>query len=388
VTGSATAPIAVELLRGFRASGWDAHLIWVGSGDDLSDAVADVSDEAVRCCVHPPPRGRRAGRGRVTGRLVLRLARGVVGDPFATAPSLQPWSRRQRPPQRDLYRSAVIAALRPQILHFLSAEVAEGRIGVARRLPTKTVVTLSEGRLLAPERLRDLGSLETADAIVVPPGPIARRAMKEGLPAERCVTLAPPLDRHERTDPGRAEDLRIVSIGELTWRGGFEHGIHATRLLVDRGIDCRYRIAGRGSHEGALRFARRELGMEEQVELLGDVERVDLRRELAWADVLVDPSVADVDDGLVELARELRLPIVVARRGVTGPAEDGVLTVPRRNPAALAARLAEIAASPDLRKRRAERAAPLEPPVTTAALADRLQAIYLHLLEERLPTTF
>jgi glycosyltransferase involved in cell wall biosynthesis len=386
VLGPGTAFDAAGMLARLQAGGWDAHLICDGAGELAMEGIAALPDEVVLRCVHPPPPGRRAGRARVTARLLVRLAGSLARNPPTVASTHRPPGATGPRRWWDGYGWAVIAALRPQIVHFHSVDAAGGRIAAARRLGAKAVVTLSDGYLAAVEQMRgDLAWLQAADALVVPSGPIARRAMRNGLPAERSVMLPLPVLRREPPDPGAGDCLRILSIGELTWRQGYEHGIHATRLLLDRGIDCRYRLAGSGSHEGALRFARRQLGIEDRVELVGGPERLDLGRQLAWADVLVDPSVADVPDGFVELAGELGLPVVAARRAPSGPAVDHVFEVRRRDPRALAARLAEIAAAPGLLEGRAARAAALEQPLTVEALVERLEALYLRLHEGRSP---
>jgi glycosyltransferase involved in cell wall biosynthesis len=377
---------AAGLLSGFRAKGWNAHLISDRAGQAVLEHIAALPDDVVVRYVHPPPRGRRAGRSGQTVRLLERLLGSCVRHPLAVAAILGPRGAPGTGRNRDRYGDAVLAALRPRIAHFHSADAAEGRIAFSHRLGAKAVVSLSDAYLAAVDRVRsDLPWLEAADALVLPASPIARRAVGQGLPANRCVMLALPVAGGQATRLEVGDGLRILSIGELSWRQGYEHGIHAARLLLDRGIDCRYRLVGDGSHKGALRFARRQLGIEDRVELIGRLEAPDIGRQLAWADVLLDPAVADVPDGLVELAIELGVPVVAAR-GTPPAAPEGVEHVRRRDPGALAARLAEIAAAPDLLERRVARAASVEEPLSLEALVERLESLYLGLLEEREPS--
>ena len=38
--------------------------------------------------------------------------------------------------------------------------------------------------------------------------------------------------------------LRLISSGPLTWEQGFEHSVHAVRLLLDMGVECTLPAAG------------------------------------------------------------------------------------------------------------------------------------------------
>jgi glycosyltransferase involved in cell wall biosynthesis len=215
--------------------------------------------------------------------------------------------------------------------------------------------------------------------IVVPAGPIGRRALDRGLLPTSCYVLPSPT-RASPESTGGAE-LRILSIGELTWRQGYEHGIHAVRLLLDRGVACRYRLIGTGNHEGALRFARSQLGVEREVELVGSIETAPLGQELASADVFLDPAVAKSPTTFASLAVELGAPVVTTRDLLRDDAAE-VIRARRRDPGALAEGLIGLAAASDVVARRAARASSIEESPSLAAVTDRLAELYLQLLNE------
>lgn len=123
----------------------------------------------------------------------------------------------------------------------------------------------------------------------------------------------------------RARRLRLLSVGPLSWTQGFEDAMQAVSILLERGIDCRQRIFGEGPHLRALWFTRAQLGLERHVELRLGEELSHLsgqalldppgrarellgctqwRRQLEWADVLLDASLRDPPRAALTAARE------------------------------------------------------------------------------------
>lgn len=131
--------------------------------------------------------------------------------------------------------------------------------------------------------------------------------------------------------------IRLLSVGDLTWQHGHEHALHAVRLVLDRGLGCEYRIVGAGPHAPALRFARFQLRVERCTELIEPVAG-DPTDHLVWADVLVDPAVADVTDGACELALATGLAVITTRVAAQPRAAlpGSFVVVGRRDPWALA----------------------------------------------------
>jgi glycosyltransferase involved in cell wall biosynthesis len=163
------------------------------------------------------------------------------------------------------------------------------------------------------------------------------RAVARGWPRERSAVLRTPIlaagvNRAAPAEPGR---LRILSAGPLIWEQGFEHSVHAVRLLIDAGVRCSYRIIGEGDHLMAIAFARHQLGLSEHVELIRPAD-ADLAQALGSADVFVDPAVTDtVSPGALQAAHAVGLPIVVTQ-GRGTPVARSAIQVPRRDPRAIA----------------------------------------------------
>ncbi len=151
-----------------------------------------------------------------------------------------------------------------------------------------------------------------------------------------------------------APPLRILSVGRLEWKKGYEYALEAARLLKAQDVPFTYRIVGGGSYLEPLAFARHRLGLEEQVEFLGARPHSDVLAQMRWADVLLHPAVSEGFGNAVLEAQAMALPVVCSDAdGLAENVADGVtgFVVPRRAPEALAAALARLAADPALRWR-------------------------------------
>lgn len=86
------------------------------------------------------------------------------------------------------------------------------------------------------------------------------RALRRGCPSDVPHALIPPAVDVSRFDPGpprRAEvmgtphrPLRLLSVGRLEWKKGYEFALQAVGLLRDRGLTVDYRIVGEGPPRG------------------------------------------------------------------------------------------------------------------------------------------
>ena len=243
--------------------------------------------------------------------------------------------------------------LRPQLVHFHSAVAASKGLRRGKLREARVVISLrDDGADLNNPELRFLS--RRADLLLFGHGAVLERAVTLGWPAHRAAILpAPVLGLPGDWEP--PEDsavLRMLSAGSLIWEQGFEHSIQATRVLLDSGVRCSYRIIGEGEHLPAVAFARHQLGVTEHVELVAPNGRDRLAQELARADVFVDPAVADTTSpAALEAALNSGLPAVVTRRS-HGPRDGVAIVVPRRDPSAIAAALRTIASDPEPRARR------------------------------------
>jgi colanic acid/amylovoran biosynthesis glycosyltransferase len=226
-----------------------------------------------------------------------------------------------------------------------------------------------------------------------------RRARRRGCPPSVFHVLIPPAidagfyQRDASVPRGVVEasrPLRILSVGRLEWKKGYEDALLAVRKLIDRGIACEYRIVGEGDYLPAVAFARRQLGLEHVVELVGALPREGVRQEMQVADLSLHAAVSEGFCNAVIEAQAMELPVVCTDAdGLRENVADGEtgFVVERRNPAGLAAKIETLARDPGLRQRMGE--AGRRRVLARFQLPDqldRLERFYCDLLGLEIPT--
>jgi peptidoglycan/xylan/chitin deacetylase (PgdA/CDA1 family) len=308
VAGTAEDPVGWNSGQRFRdllEDGWDVHLLQV---DNRSEGAHDgVPDTVLRERVHPPPlplRNRRPRAGLVGGLLLTILRR--------PRRALVELARPAGPGGR--YLRAVLLGLRPYLVYFLSDAEAAAWLPAVQAAGARSV---------------------TQEALAT-----STRVVDRSLFTWRPPSMERPA-------------LHALAIGPLEWQQGFEHLLHAIRLLADEGVRCECRIVGGGDQEDAISFARHQLELGDAVELYPPSGRDGFLEQLAWADVVVNPAVVPTSPSwLLDALAAGRA--VVLTEGTAG-AEEPALVVPRRDAEALAQALASLARDSELRRELAER---------------------------------
>jgi colanic acid/amylovoran biosynthesis glycosyltransferase len=267
---------------------------------------------------------------------------------------------------RNFYLDTSLIGLNPDILHFEFGALAVGQTYLKKLLECYLVVSF-RGYDLNYSGLEDPDYYEpvwvTADAVHVLGRDLWRRALLRGCPPDKPHALIPPAidpDYFRRAGPGSEvisinseRPLRILSVGRLEWKRGYEYALQAMKLLGGRQLPFEYRIIGAGSYLESLTFARHELGLEESVHFLGGQNHDSVLDALNWADVFVHPAVSEGFSNAVLEAQAMELPVICTdadglpenvAHGQTG------YVVPRRDPEALAEKLALLASDRELRR--------------------------------------
>jgi glycosyltransferase involved in cell wall biosynthesis len=118
--------------------------------------------------------------------------------------------------------------------------------------------------------------------------------VRRGLRADDIEVIPNGLDL-ERFTPGDApktDTPTLLFMGRLKRYKGVDLVLRAVRALTDRGVDARFRIAGRGDDLDRLRAMVRDLDLEDRVEFLGFVGeevKLDLLRS-SWVHVFTSPK--------------------------------------------------------------------------------------------------
>jgi glycosyltransferase involved in cell wall biosynthesis len=236
----------------------------------------------------------------------------------------------------------------------------------ARRLPV--VISVHGSDVFVAERHAVAGMMarrafRRAGAVTACSDDLHRRAVALGADPARTETVPYGVDtRRFAPDPAARAAVRasfdvpasplLFTAGRLVSKKGFEYLIEAVRALAPAHPGLLLAIAGVGDLWAPLRA--RASGL--PVRFLGNQSQDDIARHAAAADVIVVPSIRDDAgnvDGLPNFALEAlasSTPVVATTAGGLPQAitdgENGLL-VPERDPAALAAAIGRLIASPD-----------------------------------------
>jgi glycosyltransferase involved in cell wall biosynthesis len=151
-------------------------------------------------------------------------------------------------------------------------------------------------------------------------------------------------------------DVEIMFLGALEPQDGVVTLADVLRILVDRhGLDARLTIVGAGSCRSSLERSCAELGLGERVVFTGRVPHEDVPRLLAGADICVDPAPCNElnhRSTMIKIAEYIAAgkPIVAFElRETRRTAGAAALYAACDDVEGFAARIAEIATSPQVR---------------------------------------
>ncbi len=287
-----------------------------------------------------------------------------------------------------------LRAFRPRLVHAHFGPDALDAVDLSRRLEVPLIATLhgydvsrGDRALLLSGRLSWMryalrrGELARHGTLFLAVSEAVRKAaLARGFPAERTLTHYLGVDLARFAPGSEAEPGLILHVGRLVEKKG-------TAILLDalaRLPDARLLVVGDGPLWGALQ--RRAAPLGDRVRFLGNLSHEEVVQAMRRASVLATPSVTARDgdaEGLPTVVVEAAacgLPVVATRHsGIPEAVQDGAtgFIVPERDADALAAKLALLLGSDDLRgrmgmaaRRRAEERFDL------ARQTERLEALY------------
>jgi len=353
----------VSKFLGLLERGWDVHVVCDRRDDDAWALFPELKASPVlRRRVHTA--WRTHPRGRAALLAPAAVVRCLMKAPVRTMRYVARGYRLlgDRLP-RQLYLDAPLLLLGPDVVHFEFGALAPERMYLGELLGCRMVVSfrgydLNYVGLDEPNHYAAVWA--RADALHFLGDDLWRRAQRRGCPRGKPHVLVPPaIDARvftpngERQTGSSSAPVRILSVGRLEWKKGYEHALVAVRALVDRGVSCEYRIVGDGAFMVGLAFARHQLGLEDVVTFLGRADREMVLSEMRRADVFLQASISEGFCNAVLEAQAMELPVVCTDAdGLRENVDDGVtgFVVPRRNPAAMTDALARLA--PDAGRRR------------------------------------
>jgi colanic acid/amylovoran biosynthesis glycosyltransferase len=356
----------VNKFLGLRERGWDVHVVCASSAEAEWQRFARLAeDPSIRGRVHKawPSRPRWLAAALTVPSLFVTTLRSTRGTcRYVT----RGFRRFGVDVFRRLYLDAAIVAVKADLIHFEFGALAADRVYLGDLLGAKTVVSF-RGYDLNLSGLDDdqwyEGVWRDADRLHLLGHDLWRQARRRGCPSDKFHTLISPAIDSEFFDPGERtpapvvgtseRPLRVLSVGRLDWRKGYEYSMAAVAQLEASGVCCEYRIVGEGEYLEPVAFARHQFGLDDVVDLRGVADRDEVRRHLRWADVYLHAAVSEGFCNSVVEAQAMALPVVCSDAGgLPENVVDGVtgFVVPRRTVAPIAEALERLARSPDLRR--------------------------------------
>lgn len=268
------------------------------------------------------------------------------------------------------YLDAELLRLQPDIIHFEFGALAVGRMYLKEWLGCRIVVSfrgydLNYSGLENSDHYREVWT--EADALHLVSEYLWRQAQYRGCPLKKKYAVIPsaidiaafhPDKRLEANEVGtKNRPLRLLSVGRLEWVKGYEYAIEAVARLHQQGTVCEYTIVGGGNYLEPIAFARHQFGLSDVVRLLGTQSRSEVFTQMQQADVFLHAAVSEGFCNAVIEAQAMGLPVVCTDAGgLPENVLDGEtgFVVPRRNPQAMAEKLAILARDPSLRQRMSE----------------------------------
>jgi colanic acid/amylovoran biosynthesis glycosyltransferase len=253
----------------------------------------------------------------------------------------------------NLYINSHILVHRLDWLHFGFATMTVRRENVANAIGAKMAISL-RGYDINTFPLKNHGCYQTVwkkvDKIHSISDNLYKKANLMGLSKEvpwQKITPATNVEKSKYKIFGLPvkNDLRILTIGRLTWIKGYEYALSAMKLLKNQGIHFQYTIVGKGEDWERLHFARYQLGLEQEVSFTGKVSHEKIPKLMQFHDIYLQPSVQEgFCNAVLEAQAAGMLCVVTDAEGLAENVlhEQTGWVVPKRDPRAIAEKIINL----------------------------------------------
>ncbi len=293
------------------------------AGLPITVLAAKLSEDASRVAAQSFRTGRR---------------RAILRRPLACAGVLRRSQQRYgatRRGARAAYYAVTLLDGDPEVVHFEFSGIGLLFQDALELLPSLPVIVSCRGAaeqitpLVEPERRNRLDRLFRRAAIIhCVSDDMASTVAKLGAPVHKLVVNRPAVDpayhygRHARCHTSRA---RILSVGRLHWKKGYDLALLAVRRLIDRGYNLEYHMIGSGFEQEKLVFMIDALGLGAVVKLLGWRTPEAVRNMLEDATLLLLPSISEGISNAVLEAMAMEVPVVTTTAGgLSEVIDDGI----------------------------------------------------------------
>ena len=263
--------------------------------------------------------------------------------------------------KRDVGSQFPILSENSDVVHFFNAQMFPPLLG---RLKGRNLIFTFRGYDTLVRPLKDkvwkdqlLKIYDEAKILHFVSDYIKEEAIKLVAPREKCIVIRRSVDssRFKRANNlDLQKTCRILSVGRLTWQKGFPDALRTINILVNRGLAVQYRIVGNGNDLDHLAYLIKDLGLESNVELVGEANRESLIDQFNWANIFFHPSVSEALPNAILEASSMELPVVASSIGGIPEAvisNDTALLSPTGDFQAFANSIIDLVANPDKGKK-------------------------------------
>ncbi len=256
---------------------------------------------------------------------------------------------------KQYYLDLELICLKPKIIHFEFGAIAVNQTYLKSLLDVKVGISfrgydLNYVGLNIPGFYNEVW--RDADGFHFLGKDLLARARKRGFSEERPFRLIPPaldlkkfpivVKNFDNNVGSLQRPVRILSVGRLEWKKGYDYALSSIKLLVDSGVQCNYKIVGEGSFRQAIIFSILDLGLQDVVELCGALHHNQIIEKLYWADIFLHSAVSEGFCNAVLEAQAAGVPVVCSDAdGLSENVSNGVsgYVVERRNVTAMSEKL-------------------------------------------------
>ncbi len=149
---------------------------------------------------------------------------------------------------------------------------------------------------------------------------IKARAIEDfNAPEEKCRVIRRSVDV-EFFNPGKrnyalSPEIRVCTIGRLTWQKDYFTALKAIKNLSDKGIEIEYYIAGEGQMENEIRKQIAEFELNDSVKFMGNLDRNSIKELLAYSDIYIQSSENEALPNSILEASAMAMPLISTNVG-------------------------------------------------------------------------
>lgn len=254
---------------------------------------------------------------------------------------------------KKIYKVAHILPEKVDYLHFGFANIAVGKEFVAKAIISKMSVSL-RGADVAIYPLKEAEIYDkvwkNADKIHSISNDLLEKALKLGLTKDKKYTIIyQTLDLSKTIFKKNYGDfnnpIKIVTVGRLHWKKGFEYGLQVIKALKDSETKITYTIIGAGDYEEAIRFTIHDLEIQDIVYLTQALPYEEVLKKMSESDLYLQTSIQEgFCNAVLEAQASGLLVISTDAEGINENIIDGETgwLVPKRDVKAIVSKIKEV----------------------------------------------